>query len=410
MLNNLQCIKLPKKKLISKVICLAVALSFVLNLTLMAFAESENEDSASQAPVELNAKSVILMDSGTNTVLYEYNADEKRSPASITKIMTMLLVMEAIDEGRFSFDDMVTISDHAHSFGGSTIFLEAGESLSVHDLLRGTAVASANDAAVALAEFVAGSETAFVQMMNEKAAELGMTNTQFKNAHGLDEEGHYSTARDIAIMSSELMKHEEIFNYTQIWMDTITKGNGSFELVNTNKLIRFYPNATGLKTGTTNKAGSCISATAQKDGLHLIAVVLGAPDSTQRNETAKALLEYGFANWTIAQPAIPPEIFQPVKVIGGVEDSVEVVAKTEPSTLVKKGEEVKLECTTEMSEAVHAPITAGETVGKLTVKIGDNVVDTVDIIAASDVEEMTIKIAMNRICKIFLSGNGEETD
>lgn len=394
----------------NKTICIILALLFAFNISPVAFAKPNSIDETEQAPVKLNAKSVMLMDAGTNTVLYEYNADEKRAPASITKIMTMLLVMEAIDEGRFDFDDMVTISDHAHSFGGSTIFLEAGEVLSVHDLLRGTAVASANDAAVALAEFVAGSETAFVQMMNKKAAELGMTNTQFKNAHGLDEEGHYTTAHDIAIMSAELMRHEEIFNYTKIWMDTLTKANGSFELVNTNKLIRFYPNATGLKTGTTNKAGSCISATAEKDGLHLIAVVLGAPDSTKRNETAKALLEYGFANWTIAKPVIPPEIFKPVKVIGGVEATVAVVAKTEPSTLVKKGEEVKLECITDMSEAVHAPISAGETVGRLTVKIGDNIVDTVDIIAARDVEKMTVKIAMERIIKIFLSGNEEATE
>lgn len=396
--------------ILNKIICITLALLFVFNISIIALAEPNSVEDTEQAPVKLNAKSVMLMDAGTNTVLYEYNADEKRAPASITKIMTMLLVMEAIDEDQFDFDDMVTISDHAHSFGGSTIFLEAGETLSVHDLLRGTAVASANDAAVALAEFVAGSETAFVQMMNKRAAELGMTNTQFKNAHGLDEEGHYTTAHDIAIMSAELMRHEEIFNYTKIWMDTLTKANGSFELVNTNKLIRFYPNATGLKTGTTNKAGSCISATAEKDGLHLIAVVLGAPDSTKRNETAKALLEYGFANWTIAKPVIPPEIFQPVKVIGGIEATVDVVAKTEPSTLVKKGEEVKLECITDMSEAVHAPISAGETVGKLTVKIGDNIVDTVDIIAAKDVEKMTIKIAMERIIKIFLSGNEEAAE
>lgn len=367
--------------------------------------QQQSQQNITEAPpVDISdAKSVILMEQSTRRVLCESNADEKRSPASITKIMTMLLVMEAIDSGRISMDDVVTVSEHAFSFGGSTIFLKEGEQMTVHDLLKGTAVMSANDAAVALAEYVGGSEQAFVDMMNMKAAELGMTNTCFKNSHGLDEDGHYTTARDIAIMSAELMEHEKIFEFTGIWMDSLR--NGQTELVNTNKLIRFYEPATGLKTGTTNKAGSCISATAEKNGLHLIAVVLGAPNSDKRNAVAKALLEYGFANWQFASPTLPPEIFNPVKVVGGVESEVEVTAKTKPQVLVKKGEELKLECFTEIAEDVQAPVELGEVVGTVTVKLGEDTVAEIPLITTKSIDKMTYSIMLGRVLSEFFCVN-----
>lgn len=275
-----------------------------------------------QVELSLPVKSAILMDQNTGGILYEMNADQKLPPASITKIMSLLLFMEALENGKIALTDTVTCSEIAAGFGGSQIWLKPGEEMTVDDLLKAVAVQSANDATVCLAEYVAGSETAFVQMMNQKAAELGMENTHFACCAGLDNEGHYSTARDIALMSRALLQHAGITDYTTIWMDTLR--DGATSLVNTNRLVRFYQGATGLKTGTTNGAGCCLSASATRDGLGLIAVVLGAENSDKRFTAARALLDWGFANYAAAE-ITPPEL-EPLPVTHGTASTVELTA------------------------------------------------------------------------------------
>lgn len=274
------------------------------------------------APFDVDAVSAVLMDLATGTVLYAKNAVEALPPASVTKIMTLLLVMEAIDGGQLSLTDTVQISDYAASMGGSQVYLKAGEEMSVEDLLKSTVISSANDAAVALAEKVAGSAEVFVSRMNERAAQLGMTSTHFENPTGLDDNvtNHTTSAYDIALMSRELMKHETIMNYTSIWMDTIR--DGAFGLTNTNRLIRFYSGATGLKTGSTAKAKFCISATAKREGMHLCAVIMGSPSRDIRNEAAKALLGWGFANYYTYSDAGADAGTVPVR--GGVDSEVSV--------------------------------------------------------------------------------------
>ncbi|MGN0148794.1 MAG: D-alanyl-D-alanine carboxypeptidase family protein, partial [Clostridia bacterium] len=272
-----------------RIICFFIV-GFMCFSGLTVFAEGDKA-------LDINAKSAVLMEASTGKVLYEYAPDEQLPIASVTKVMTMLLIMEEIDEGRMTLDDMVSVSENAMSYGGSTMFLETGEQLSVNDMLKGIAVASANDGCVAMAEHIAGSESSFVDMMNEKAAELGMSNTHFMNTNGLDEEGHYSSARDVAIMSRELIKHEKIFDYTTIWTDELR--DGKFQLANTNKLIRFYNGANGLKTGSTSQALCCLSATAKRDDMQLVGVVLGAPTSAERFASAKTLLDYGFSHYNV---------------------------------------------------------------------------------------------------------------
>ncbi|MGN1320098.1 MAG: D-alanyl-D-alanine carboxypeptidase family protein, partial [Acutalibacteraceae bacterium] len=252
-------------------------------------------DAAIGTQLDIKAKSAILMEVNTGEILYEMNADEQMPPASITKIMSLLLVMEAVDRGELSLEDVITASEHACSMGGSQIWLEPGESMTVDDLLKAAVIASANDATVALGEQIAGSEEGFVSMMNERASQLGMTNTKFINATGLDADGHISTAHDVAIMSAELIKHDLIKNYSTVWMDTLRDGES--ELVNTNKLVRFYEGTTGLKTGTTSGAGYCLSATAERNGLSLVAVIMAGETSADRFNGAKKLLDYGFANY-----------------------------------------------------------------------------------------------------------------
>ncbi len=265
--------------------------------------------------LSMDATAAILVDAATGTVLYERSADAPRAIASITKVMTLILVMEALDAGAIALTDPVTVSEHAYSMGGSQIWLEPGEVMTVDELLRAVAVASANDAAVALAEFVSGSEESFVAEMNNKAAALGMTNTTFKNANGLDEDGHMSCARDVALMSRELLRHELVRDYITIWTDELR--GGETELTNTNKLLRTFQDTTGIKTGTTGKAGVCISASARRDGMELIAVVLGSSDSASRFAAAKTMLNYGFANYELAELRLDESYFTPVKVCLG---------------------------------------------------------------------------------------------
>lgn len=341
----------------------------------------------SAAPVcmaapEYNAKAVILMDSGSGAVLYEDNADEPLPPASVTKIMTMLLIMEAIDRGDITYDTVVTASERAKSMGGSTIFLDTGEQMTVDDLLKGIAVASGNDACVAMAEHLSGSVEAFVERMNERAAELGMTNTHFVNCNGLDAEGHYCSARDIAVMSRELMKHSDIFRYTTIWMDSLR--GGAFQLANTNKLVRFYDGATGLKTGSTNNALCCVSATAKRDGMHLIAVVMGSPNSKARFAAASGLLNYGFANFAAAELGEKDKIVCRERVSKGVKEEIELAASDTVSALLPKSRIGEVETETEI-RPLTAPIEKGTVVGEIRALLDGEIIASCSLVAAETV-------------------------
>ena len=311
---------------------------------------------------DYDARSYILMEASTGRVLLEENADEALPPASVTKIMTLLLIMEAVADGRLKWDEMVQTSEYAASMGGSQVFLEPGEEMPVSEMVKCVVVASANDAAVALAEKVAGSEEAFVKRMNERAAELGMTNTVFLNTNGLDDgiDGHVTSARDIAIMSRELItKHPQILELSSIWMDTIR--DGAFGLTNTNRLVRFYRGANGLKTGSTSKAKFCISATAERDGMQLIAVVMASPTRDARNETAKKLLDYGFANYeavTLGAKTLP----ETLTLVGGVTDTVKIAAAQQPVVL-EKGQSSRISENLVLPEEVNAPVEAGDELG-----------------------------------------------
>lgn len=342
---------------------------------------------ATPAEMDLDCKAAILMDMSTGTVLYESNADEQLAPASVTKIMSLLLIMEAIDARKIALDDTVTCSEHAMSKGGSQIWLEVGETMTVDQLLKATAVGSANDATTALAEHVAGSEEGFVARMNERAVELGMKNTNFVNCTGLDADNHYTSARDIAIMSSELMKHEFIQDYTTIWMDTLR--GGQTQLVNTNKLVRFYQGATGLKTGTTDKAGHCLSATATRDGLNLVAVVLGSSTGKSRFASAKKLLDYGFANFESKIIAVADDLLHDVNVTGGTVKKIGVEPNGTLGVLINKGDAENIETEIKLPDSVEAPITAGDTVGHAVISLSGDEIGQIDLIATQTAEKMT---------------------
>lgn len=318
---------------------------------------------AESVDLNLGGKSIILLEEKTGRVLYERDADLQMPPASITKIMTLLLTMEAMESGRFSLTTLVTCSEHAASMGGAQIWLEAGEQMSVDDLLKAVCIKSANDAAVALAELVDGSEEAFVAHMNRRAKQLGMTGTVFQNASGLDAEGHVSTARDIAAMSRALMRHDKIFEYTRIWMDSLR--NGRTELVNTNRLIRFYPGATGLKTGTTDGAGSCLSATAVRNGLSLIGVVMGFENSKTRNAAAKKLLDFGFANWRLLTPEPCPDIPKTIRISRGTVPETEISVGDIPPILLEKNREGSLTQSLTLQTELQAPVQQGQELGRV---------------------------------------------
>lgn len=353
--------------------------------------EMDALEAAAKADETLPARSAILMEQDTGRVLFEKNPDEPMPPASITKVMTLLLTMEAIESGQIRLTDMAACSEYAASMGGSQIWLEPGEEMSVDDLLKATAIASANDAAVDLAELVAGSEEAFVDRMNARAEELGMENTHFMNATGLDEEGHVSTARDIALMSRALLQYPLISEYSKIWMSSLR--SGETQLVNTNKLIRFYNGCTGLKTGTTDGAGSCLSASATRKGLSLIAVTLGSPTSAERFSAARGLLDYGFANY-IKAPIPPLEGIGPVHVTRGVEDQVQVQANQPDSVIIRSGQQVKITQEPELAEEVEAPVEAGQRLGKVAVKMDGELLLEYDLVAATPIERMTFLTAL----------------
>lgn len=340
---------------------------------------------------EISAPAAVLMESSTGKVLFEKNAHEQRPCASITKVMTLLLVMEGLDSGAIALDDMVTASEHAASMGGSDIWLEPGETMSVNDLLKATVIVSANDAAVALAEHLCGSEDAFVAKMNERAAELGMQDTVYKNCNGLDEDGHLTSAYDIALVSRALIAHEHIFDYTTVWMDELR--GGKTQLVNTNKLLKSYSGITGLKTGTTGKAGSCMAATAERDGMSLIAVVLGCSTTDERFSSAASLLDYGFSGWTLASPALPETGLEPIPVESGMESAVAVEAEEPAGMVVPKGREGELVCETVLDEKLIAPVEAGQTVGKIVYSLDGETLAEVPVCAAGSVAELTLASA-----------------
>lgn len=340
--------------------------------------------------LDVAGKSALLMDVATGTVLYESNAHEKLSPASVTKVMTMLLIMEAIDSGKIGWNDMVTASEAAAAKGGSQIYLKAGETMSVSDMLKSIAVSSANDCACAMAEHIAGSESAFVERMNARAKELGMNDTNFVNCTGLDDGedagNHKTSAYDIALMSRELLKnHPMIKNYTTIWMDTVR--NGTFGLSNTNKLIRFYSGATGLKTGFTSGAGYCLSASAQREGMELIAVVMGCETSQSRNAACKSMLDYGFANFAVISPELTEA--EPVPVKLGKTDSVDARLGDAASLLIDKAQKSAVTMELKMEESVTAPVSQGQRLGTLTMKAGEQVLSEVPLVAAETVERLS---------------------
>jgi len=386
-----------KKKISLFLAVLAVVAAMFPALT--AHGETEAEAAEPKAEVELSSPSAVLMEASTGRVLFEKNAHDVRPCASITKVMTLCLTFDAIESGQLSLTDTLSASAHAASMGGSDIWLKEGETMTVDDLIKATVIMSANDAAVVLAENVAGSEEAFVQRMNEKAQELGMKDTVFKNCNGLDEEGHVTSAHDVALMSRELITHEKIFDYTLTWIDYVR--DGQTQLVNTNKLIRSYNGITGLKTGTTSQAGSCITATAERDSLHLISVILGADSTDHRFQDAAALLDYGFANWAVTVPEAPE--LELVPVTGGMEETVPAKVGEMPKLLMKAAERGKVEQTVEINQELAAPVREGDVIGKVTYRVNGETVAQVEITAAGNVEAVTFSSAFSYLLHSFFT-------
>ncbi len=349
---------------------------------------------------EVKAKSAVLMDVQTGALLCEQNAHEPLAPASVTKVMTMLLIMEAIDSGKIGWEDTVTASENAASKGGSQIYLKAGETMSVSDMVKSIAVSSANDCACAMAEHIAGSESAFVEKMNERARELGMNDTNFVNCTGLDDDAgakeHRTSSHDIALMSRELLKnHPDIKKYTTIWMDTVR--DGAFGLANTNKMVRFYAGCTGLKTGFTSSAGYCLSASAQRDGLELIAVVMGSETSQDRFNGCKGLLDYGFANFALYEPVLQQGATVSVKL--GLSDSVAAVPAGETALLVDKGQRSSIESEITLEESVTAPVSQGQRLGTLTIRAGEQILAQIPLVAGVSVTKLTTLDLMVQILR-----------
>ena len=378
-----------------KILSIILVLNFIL-LSFSLSASALNEDA-----VNVNAKAAVLMDFSTGQVLYSFNENERLYPASVTKIMSMLLVMEALESGKISLDDVVTASANASSKGGSQIWLKEGEQMTVDELLRATAIGSANDAVTALGEHIYKSEEAFVYAMNKRAEELLMTNTNFVNGSGLDDDTteHLTTAYDIALMSRELLKHEKIKDYTTVWTDSLR--DGATQLVNTNKLVRFYSGTTGLKTGTTSKAGNCLSASAERDGLHLIAVVMGAASGNERFESAKAMLNWGFSNYETVTPTVEKELLTPVRVKKGEE--AYVMPKTEeikPMTL-KKGLKDKTETEITLSDYIEAPCEENQIIGKVVIKAEGEIVGEYNLLCEKPVQRITFGVMFLRFLKVL---------
>lgn len=373
-------------------------------LLLPGIAQADELPMKAEAPITLTSPSAILCEASTGQVIFEKNADERRPVASVNKVMTILLTLEAVDEGRVSLEDQVTVSPRAASMGGSQAFLDAGERYKLSELLKTVIVASANDSAVALAEHLAGTEESFVRLMNTRAEELGLTNTHYANCTGLPAQEHYTTARDVAKLSAQLDLHPIYYRYSTIWMDEIKhRGGRVTSLTNTNRLIRFYPGCDGYKTGSTNEARYCVSATAKKEGMRLIAVVLGTPAGQTRFDEARAMLEYGFANVQLVTPIAQGQALNmtvPVR-LGG-RDEVSVLSGGTCSLLERRGEKNALSLEAALVEKVNAPVYAGDVLGEIRVKRGDEVVAVVPAVAGEDVQLPGMVDALIRIRDHFM--------
>ena len=391
----------------SFIICLVLIFSF----TFPCFAEetsyvwSNNTDVIStnanientENSLELESGAAILMEQTTGKILYEHNVHEKLRPASVTKIMSILMIMEQIDSGKLSLTDEIPCSENASAMGGSQIWLDTRETLTVDEMLKAICVVSANDCVVAMAEYIAGSESAFVDMMNEKARQLGMNDTTFKNCHGIDEDGHVTSAYDIAIMSKELLNnHPDITKYTTIWMDSLRDGKS--ELVNTNKLIRNYKGATGLKTGSTSLALYNLSASATRDGLSLIAVIMKAPSTKVRFAEAEKLLDYGFNNYEIKSFGEKGDILKNIKVEKGIEPELSVAFESSPSVLIKKGEESNITQEVHLEDSIMAPVLQGQVIGSIDYSLNGEIISTVQLVAEKDINKVTL---WNNIVNIY---------
>ncbi|GAB7386199.1 D-alanyl-D-alanine carboxypeptidase DacF [Bacillaceae bacterium] len=385
------------------------SIAATLTAMILSFAFAAN-GVAEEQPLDLapNAKSAIMIEMDTGTVLYEKNPHEKLPPASITKVMTMLLIMEALDKGQIKLTDKVRTSEYAASMGGSQIFLEAGEEMTVAEMLKGIAVASGNDASVAMAEHIAGTEEAFVKMMNEKAKELGLMNTHFVNSNGLPAENHYSSAFDIAMMSRELLKHEEITKYTGIYQDYLRKdSNNPFWLVNTNRLVRFYPGVDGLKTGYTSEAQFCLAATAKRGNMRVIAVVMGEPNTKTRNKEVSQMLDYAFSQYEVHPVFKKGEIIERVAVDKGKEEYVNIVTSHQVSILTKKGEDPKrYEKEITIDRYIPAPVEKGEAVGHIIVKKEGRELSKAELVAEKTVEKANFWELLRRALRkiLFIGG------
>lgn len=363
--------------------CISLLMAFLLLLPASVFAVSAlGED-------EITAPSAVLMEPSTKKILFEKNPHDIRPCASITKVMTLILVFEAIENGKLDYNDMITTSAHAASMGGSDIWLEEGEQMTADHMIKAVVVASANDAAVALAEAVSGTEEEFVNKMNEKAKALGMNDTTFKNCNGLDEEGHLTSAYDVALMSAELITHKKIFDYSSIWLDTLR--GGETQIVNTNKLLKTYSGITGLKTGTTSGAGSCMSATATRDGMSLVAVVLGCDTGTNRFKDCAKLLDFGFANYMVKELTLSGGVLTPVKVKSGMKPAVGVTCNISKQALLPKSGNTEIKSEINMVDEVEAPVKAGAKVGKVSFVYEGSTVDEFDITTTESVEKITFK-------------------
>lgn len=349
----------------------------------------------------ITAPSAVLMETSSGKILFEKNPHEQRPCASITKVMTMLLVCEAIDNGKLSLDDTITASAHAASMGGSDIWLEEGETMSADDMIKATVVASANDAAVALAEHLCGSEEVFVEKMNEKASQLGMNDTVFKNCNGLDEDGHITSAYDVAVMSRELMKHEMIFDYTSIWLDNLR--DGKTQIVNTNKLLKTYKGITGLKTGTTNDAGCCMAASATRGDMSLVAVVLGCNSGKERFSDAAALLDYGFANFSVTQLKAPEDLPKTIKVENGMQGNIGISCDVNASIVLDKNSSSKIVSKIDLPESIEAPVVSGQKLGTVTYSLDGNAVKSFEITALQDAEKISFASVFSVLLNSIIS-------
>lgn len=379
---------------IKKLIRIFISLFLTLSIQSITYANNFN----------VNAKSAILLEPISGTIIFEQDSTKELPIASVTKVMTILLIYESIEQGKIKWNDVVTVSNHAASMGGSQIWLEPKEQQTVKDLTKSIIIASANDSSVAMAEFIAGSEDSFVTMMNNKAKELGMKNTNFKNACGLDTDGHYSSALDVALMSKQLIiKYPEVKEYTTLWQDTIVhktaRGNQEFGLTNTNKLIKSYTGATGLKTGSTSKALYCLSGTAMRDDMELVSVILGASNPNVRFDEVKKLLDYGFANYSVAKGQLAGTVVDKVKIFKGNLDEVNVEVDKQVAVLVKKGDDVNLEYKVDLVNGLNAPIQKGTKAGCVSYIYNNKEVANVDVVTSEDVTQASLIKTMNSLLK-----------